>query len=92
MVSLVIYMLYQIYLIFNSRLFWPAVDNFLMDNYAFVVFDSKTKWYVLLLIVVYSLLSIFTEILLVWVFTGKKKKKKVGNQPAKRADMMGNRI
>lgn len=91
MVSLVIYMAYQCYLIFNSRLMWPVVDNFLMDNYSFVVFDSKTKWYVLILIVVYSLISIITEVLLVWVFTGKKKSQNVGKQPAKRADMMGNR-
>jgi cation-transporting P-type ATPase 13A2 len=38
-ISLIIYILYQFYLIFNSRTMWPKVDNFLMDNYNFVVFE-----------------------------------------------------
>jgi len=80
MISLLLYMLYVIYLIFNARTFWPAVDNFLMDEYNFVIFDKSMKWYVLILCNVYSLLSILYEVLMIWVFVARKKKDTVATK------------
>lgn len=76
MISLLLYMLYMIYLIFNARNFWPAVDNFLMDQYNFVIFDKSMRWYVFILCNIYSLLSILYEVLMIWVFVDRKKKDK----------------
>ncbi len=72
-VSLVIYILYQFYLVFNNRTFWPKVDNFLMDEYNFVVFDKKTKGNVMMLLFFYSFLSIATECIIIWGFRKREK-------------------
>lgn len=72
-VSLVIYILYQFYLVFNNRTFWPKVDNFLMDEYNFVVFDKKMKGNVMLLLFFYSFLSIVTECIIIWGFRKREK-------------------
>lgn len=73
MISLLLYMLYMIYLIWNQRTFWPSVDNFLMDEYNFVIFDKSMRWYVFILCNVYSVLSILYEVLMIWVFVPRKK-------------------
>ncbi len=78
-ISMILYILYQVYLIFNARTFWPAVDNFLMDNYNFVVMESKVRWYTVILLLVYSLFSIGSEALLIWVFVGKKNSNHVSD-------------
>lgn len=72
-ISLVIYVAYQFYLVFNARTFWPAVDNWLMDKYRFRVLDSTRRIQVMILLFAYSFLSIVFEILLIWVFVGKPK-------------------
>lgn len=75
-ISLVLYVAYQFYLVFNSRSFWPAVDNFLMDEYKFVVFGSSMKIYVMILLFVYSACSIIMEMLFIWVCVGKTESQK----------------
>lgn len=78
-ISLVLYVAYQFYLVFNSRSFWPAVDNFLMDEYKFVVFGSTTmKVYVMILLFAYSAASIVLEVLFIWVCVGRAKKEDRG--------------
>ena len=72
-VSLVLYILYQFYLVFNNRTFWPKVDNFLMDEYNFVVFDKKMKGNVMILLFFYSFLSITTECIIIWGFRKREK-------------------
>jgi len=72
-IFLFLYVAYQFYLVFNSRSFWPAVDNFLMDQYKFVVFDSSMKGYVMILLFVYSASSIILEVLFIWVCVGRSK-------------------
>ena len=82
-ISLVLYVAYQFYLVFNSRSFWPAVDNFLMDEYKFVVFGSTSmKVYVMILLFAYSASSIVMEALFIWVCVGRAKKEDRGLEPA----------
>ena len=84
MISLLLYILYVVYLIFNARSFWPAVDNFLMDEYNFVIFEKSMRWYVFILCNVYSFLSILYEVLIIWVFVARKKKVQV---PARKIEI-----
>lgn len=74
MISLVIYSLFQLYLIFNGRNWIEPVDNFFMDNLNFVVFDEVMKIYVLLLLLAFSMLSVFVELVLIKLRVPSTKK------------------
>ena len=72
MILFILYFLYTLYLLYNDYLkFMQPVNDYLMTQYNFVYFDYDLRGYVVGLLYLYSVLSIATEVILIWVFKGK---------------------
>ncbi len=76
MVSIVIYILFIFYLLYNDGLdFMKSVNDFLMENYNFVYLSKGCRVYILLLMLFYAICSIALEAILIWVYTPVKAEK-----------------
>jgi predicted P-type ATPase len=66
-ISIALYIIWCFYLLFNDGLDWGKFNEYWMTAYNFVYFQNSTRWYVFLEMLIFAILSIVTEVLIVWV-------------------------
>jgi len=79
-ISFIIYILFILYLLYCPDFnFWQKAHAWILENYNMVSLTEETRWKMLLILASYSLASVLTEVVLIWVFTSPPKRMVVNN-------------